>query len=119
LRHISKSSADKRIQSDKVSRYAHSDCTSQTNWYASFCPDPPNAPCVQLAQPFFNLIDREPYSRVTEVSVLDGVITIGKNKNKRVEMPILMATRAAGITHSLLGLVTRERACVIVEGIHI
>jgi hypothetical protein len=57
LRHISKSSTDKRMQSDKVSRYAHSYCTSQTNWYANFSPDPSNAPCVQLEQPFFNLID--------------------------------------------------------------
>jgi hypothetical protein len=98
-------------------------CASQTNWYANFCDDPPNAPCVQLAQPFFDLIGREPYPRVTEVSVFDGVITVEKNKNKTVEVPIVMATRAAGITqlesldppqvgasitHSLLGLVTYD-----------
>jgi hypothetical protein len=91
-------------------------CASQTNWYQDYCVDPtdPNLPCFQLAQPFFNLIDRDPYPRVTEVSVFDGAITVGNNKI----IPIVMATRAGGImhveiqdetvgasiTHSLLGL---------------
>lgn len=100
-------------------------CASQTNWYADFCPDPfdKDKPCFQLAQPFFDLVDREPYSRVTEVSVFDGVIAIQKGKGKKKEVPVVMATRAAGITHleglyppqvgasithSLLGLVTYE-----------
>ena len=98
-------------------------CASLTNWYAHFCPDPP-APCFQLAQPF--LKQEVPYhTRVTEVSVFDGVITVEKGKNKPVEVPIVMATHAAGITHlenldplatqvgasvthSLLGLLTYE-----------
>jgi len=110
-------------------------CASLTNWYAHFCPDPATSPCFQLAQPFFNLIDRDPYPRVTEVSIFDGVITVevskgkgegkgrGKGKGKVMEIPVLMATRAAGITHlesldppqvgasvthSLLGLLTYE-----------
>ena len=74
-------------------------CASLTNWYADFCPDPPNSPCFQLAQPFFNLIDRDPYPRVTEVSVLDGVIMVEGRKGEMREIPVLMATRAAGITH--------------------
>ena len=98
-------------------------CASLTNYYADFCPDPLNAPCFQLAQPFFTLIDRDPYPRVTEVSVLDGVITVERGKGKVVDIPVVMATRAAGITHlesldppqvgasvthSLLGMVTYE-----------
>lgn len=74
-------------------------CASLTNWYAHFCPDPPNAPCFQLAQPFLDLIDKDPYPRVTEVSVFDGIVTVKKGKGKVTEIPILMATRAAGITH--------------------
>jgi hypothetical protein len=76
-------------------------CASLTNWYADFCPDPfdPEKPCFQLAQPFFNLIDRDPYPRVTEVSVLDGIISVERGKGKAAEIPVLMATRAAGITH--------------------
>jgi hypothetical protein len=98
-------------------------CASLTNWYAHFCPDPSNPPCSQLAQPFFNL--DQPYPRVTEVSVFDGVITVERGKGKAMEVPILIATRAAGITHlesldpdttqvgasvthSLLGLLTYE-----------
>jgi hypothetical protein len=98
-------------------------CASQTNGYQHFCGNPPNPPCFQLAQPFFDLIDRDPYPRVTEVSVFDGVITVQGNHNETAEVPLLMATRAAGITHlesldppqvgasithSLLGLVTYE-----------
>jgi hypothetical protein len=98
-------------------------CASLTNWYADYCPDPPNAPCFQLAQPFFNLIDRDPYPRVTEVSVFDGVITVARGKGKTLEVPVVIATRAAGITHlesldppqvgasvthNLLGMVTYE-----------
>jgi len=98
-------------------------CASLTNWYADYCPNPPSAPCFQLAQPFFNLIDRDPYPRVTEVSVFDGVITVARDKGKAVEVPVVIATRAAGITHlesldppqvgasvthNLLGMVTYE-----------
>jgi hypothetical protein len=100
-------------------------CASLTNWYEEFCPDPldPEKPCFQLAQPFFNLIDRDPYPRVTEVSIFDGVITVERGNGKVVDVPVLMATRAAGITHlegldppqvgasvthSLLGLLTYE-----------
>ena len=100
-------------------------CASLTNWYDEFCEDPfdPEKPCFQLAQPFFNLIDRDPYPRVTEVSVFDGVITVDKGNGKTADVPIVMATRAAGITHlealdppqvgasvthSLLGMLTYE-----------
>jgi len=75
-------------------------CASLTNWYGSFCPDPtdPELPCFQLAQPFLG--KGLPFPRVTEVSVLDGVITVERgSKQKEVELPIIMATRAAGITH--------------------
>jgi hypothetical protein len=97
---------------------------SQTNWYANFCEDPydVNKPCLQLAQPFLNLLQGS-FVRVTEVSIIDGVITFQKNDNKTVEVPILIATRAAGInqlesldplqvgsstTLNLLGLVTYD-----------
>jgi len=99
-------------------------CASLTNWYEQFCEDPfdPEAPCLQLAQPFLG--QGLPYPRVTEVSVFDGVITVGRGK-KTVELPLLLATRAAGITHledlttnpplvgasvthSMLGMVTLE-----------
>ncbi|MEA3275963.1 MAG: hypothetical protein U9Q81_11855, partial [Pseudomonadota bacterium] len=97
-------------------------CASLTNWYAHFCPDPADeATCFQLAQPF--LSQGLPFPRVTEVSVFDGVIMVEKGKGKVKEVPVLMATRAAGITHlenpdapqvgasvthSLLGLLTYE-----------
>ena len=99
-------------------------CASLTNWYQDSCADPedPTTCSFQLAQPFLNLIDRDPYPRLTEVSVFDGVIS-GKGKGKKAGIPIVMATRAAGITHledltaplvgasithSLLGMVTYE-----------
>jgi hypothetical protein len=74
-------------------------CASMTNYYAQFCDDPtdPNSPCFQLAQPF--LKQGLPFPRVTEVSVFDGAITVNKGKHKTVEVPIVLATRAAGITH--------------------
>ena len=72
---------------------------SLTNWYANFCQDPTNLPCFQLAQPFFNLTDRDPYLRVSEVSVFDGIITVQKSNGKVTEIPILMATRVSGIAH--------------------
>ena len=50
----------------------------------------------QLAQPF--LSSGLPFPRVTEVSVFDGVILVEK-RNKTVAVPVLLATRAAGITH--------------------
>jgi len=73
-------------------------CASLTNYYEQFCENPcdPDATCFQLAQPF--LKQGLPFPRVTEVSVLDGVITVEKGK-KAVQLPIVMATRAAGITH--------------------
>jgi len=75
-------------------------CASLTNWYQDSCADPndPETCAFQLAQPFLNLVDRNLYPRVTEVSVLDGVIAVEK-RNKTVEIPLVMATRAAGITH--------------------
>jgi hypothetical protein len=100
-------------------------CASLTNWYQDSCtnPDDPMSCTFQLAQPFLSLPEREDfYPRVTEVSVFDGVITVEKGK-KTVDVPIVMATRAAGITHvedltaplvgasithSLLGLITDE-----------
>lgn len=96
-------------------------CASMTNWYEQFCDDPQGDACFQLAQPF--LKQGLPFPRVTEVSVIDGVITVGKGKHGTVEVPVVMATRAAGITHvedptaplvgasithSLLGMVTYE-----------
>lgn len=50
----------------------------------------------QLAQPFLKM--GLPFPRVTEVSVFDGVIMV-ERRNKTVEVPIVLATRAAGITH--------------------
>jgi hypothetical protein len=90
-------------------------CASLTNWYQDSCSDPedPNTCTFQLAQPMLKM--GYPFPRLTEVSVFDGVIQVGKNK----QIPIVMATRAAGImhvedltaplvgasiTHSLLGL---------------
>lgn len=97
-------------------------CASLTNWYQQFCVDPcdPDAACFQLAQPF--LSKGLPFPRVTEVSLFDGIITVDKGHNKTADVPILIATRAAGITHledppelvgasvthSLLGLLTYE-----------
>lgn len=76
-------------------------CASQTNWYQDSCSDPadPTSCTFQLAQPFFDLMNREPYPRVTEVSIFDGVITVEKRRGRVKEIPVLMATRAAGITH--------------------
>ena len=73
-------------------------CASLTNWYQKFCPDPSDKEnCFQLAQPFMNF--DQPFPRVTEISLFDGVITVEKNKNKTEMVPIVMATRASGITH--------------------
>jgi hypothetical protein len=73
-------------------------CASLTNWYQDSCLDPenPQTCSFQLAQPF--LSQGLPFPRVTEVSVFDGVITVDRG-NKVKEVPIVMATRAAGITH--------------------
>ncbi|MGD8590608.1 MAG: hypothetical protein PVG22_17430 [Chromatiales bacterium] len=90
-------------------------CASLTNWYQDSCSDPedPNSCTFQLAQPMLKM--GLPLPRLTEVSVFDGAIQVGKHK----QIPIVMATRAAGImhvedlsaplvgasiTHSLLGL---------------
>ena len=73
-------------------------CASLTNWYQEWCPDPSDkTTCFQMAQPFLGF--EQPYPRVTEVSIFDGVITVEKKKNKMVDIPIVMATRASGITH--------------------
>lgn len=73
-------------------------CASLTNWYQEFCTDPSDKEnCFQMAQPFLNL--DQPFPRVTEVSLFDGVITVEKNKNKNEMIPFVMATRASGITH--------------------
>lgn len=73
-------------------------CASLTNWYQDSCADPtdPQSCSFQLAQPFQGM--GLPFPRVTEVSILDGVITVNKGR-KTKEVPIVMATRAAGITH--------------------
>lgn len=76
-------------------------CASQTNWYQDSCTDPDDpATCkFQLAQPFMTPSDDlDFYPRVTEVSVFDGKITV-KRRRGYIEIPILMATRAAGMTH--------------------
>ena len=74
-------------------------CASMTNYYAQFCGDNPMDPmCFQLAQPFLMKLGL-PFPRVTEVSVFDGAITVNKGNNKSVDVPIVLATRAAGITH--------------------
>ncbi|MEJ2323013.1 MAG: hypothetical protein P8Z31_12015, partial [Gammaproteobacteria bacterium] len=99
-------------------------CASLTNWYQDSCVDPDDAAsCTfQLAQPF--LSKGLPFPRVTEVSIFDGVISVGKGKQLR-EVPVVLATRAAGImhledlttdppevgasvTHSLLGMATYD-----------
>lgn len=73
-------------------------CASLTNWYQKFCPDPSDpANCFQMAQPFMNF--EQPFPRVTEISLFDGAITVQKNKNKSKNIPIVMVTRASGITH--------------------
>ena len=74
-------------------------CASLTNWYQDSCSDPADpASCTfQLAQPF--LSQGLPYPRVTEVSIFDGMITVEKNTNNAKVIPVVMATRAAGITH--------------------
>jgi len=98
-------------------------CASLTNWYQDSCSDPtnPQSCSFQLAQPFLG-IEKGTFPRVTEVSVFDGVISVGRGRMTK-EIPIVMATRAAGITHledvsaplvgasithSLLGIVTYE-----------
>lgn len=101
-------------------------CASLTNWYQDSCtnPDDPSTCSFKLAQPFIGQDPALPYPRITEVSIFDGKITISGAKKKR-EIPIAIATRAAGITHledlstmppevgasvthSLLGMVTYE-----------
>ena len=97
-------------------------CASLTNWYQNSCADPndPTSCTFQMAQPFITT-----HPRVTEVSIFDGVISVDRGR-KTKEIPIVMATRAAGITHledledpegptvgasithSLLGMVTYE-----------
>ncbi|MGB5297234.1 MAG: hypothetical protein WBN48_00725 [Thiogranum sp.] len=97
-------------------------CASLTNWYQDSCADPndPTSCTFQMAQPFITT-----HPRVTEVSIFDGVISVDRGR-KTKEIPIVMATRAAGITHledledpegptvgasithSLLGMVTYE-----------
>ncbi len=73
-------------------------CASLTNWYQEFCPDPSDkGNCFQMAQPFMNF--DQPFPRVTEISLFDGAITVAKNENKTEIIPIVMATRASGITH--------------------
>ena len=69
-----------------------------TNWYQDSCADPedPETCSFQLAQPF--LKQGLPFPRVTEVSVFDGVISVDNGRRTK-EVPIVMATRAAGITH--------------------
>ncbi|MFY9972784.1 MAG: hypothetical protein WAK53_00900, partial [Chromatiaceae bacterium] len=67
-------------------------CASLTNWHQDSCADPndPSTCSFQLAQPF--LSKGLPFPRITEVSVLDGVIS-GKGKGKMAEIPVVMATR--------------------------
>lgn len=109
-------------------------CASLTNWYQDSCeyPDKPDSCTVQLAQPFLKM--GLPFPRITEVSVFDGVITVEK-RNKTVEVPLVMATRAAGamhlekldpfkeaevgatITHSALGMLTyKDDSAKVLDG---
>ena len=76
-------------------------CASLTNWYQDSCSDPsdPTTCTYQLAQPFLSIPDRDPYPRVTEVSIFDGVVSVETRKGKYKEIPLIMATRASGITH--------------------
>jgi hypothetical protein len=73
-------------------------CASLTNWYQDSCTDPddPTSCSPQLAQPFLSM--GLPFPRVTEVSVFDGSVSVRRGR-RTVEVPLLMATRAAGITH--------------------
>lgn len=73
-------------------------CASLTNWYQTSCADPadPSSCSAQLAQPFLSM--GLPFPRVTEVSLFDGSVTVRRGR-RTVEVPLLMATRAAGITH--------------------
>ena len=99
-------------------------CASLTNWYQESCSDPkdPMSCTFQLAQPFAKPESVQPmlFPRVTEVSIFDGAITVGKGRHAK-KVPVLLATRAAGlthiedlqaplvgasVTHSLLGMVT-------------
>lgn len=97
-------------------------CASLTNWYQDSCDDPanPQSCSFQLAQPF--MAKGLPFPRITEVSIFDGVITVDNGRGAK-EVPVVLATRAAGITHledisaplvgasithSLLGMVTYE-----------
>ena len=78
-------------------------CASLTNWYQDSCTDSedPTTCGFQLAQPFAKPgVNMPPnlFPRVTEVSIFDGLITVGKGR-KAHKVPIVMATRAAGITH--------------------
>ena len=77
---------------------AELNCASLTNWYQDSCADPadPESCSFQLAQPF--LPKGLPFPRVTEVSIFDGVITVDNGRRTK-EVPVVMATRAAGITH--------------------
>ncbi len=70
-------------------------CASLTNWYQDSCTDPadPMSCTFQLAQPMLSM--GLPFPRLTEVSVFDGVVKVSKNK----QIPLVMATRAAGIMH--------------------
>lgn len=70
-------------------------CASLTNWYQDSCtnPEDPMSCTFKLAQPFIAT-----HPRVTEVSIFDGVISVDAGKRSR-QVPIVMATRAAGITH--------------------
>jgi hypothetical protein len=74
-------------------------CASLTNWYQDSCSDPndPTTCTYQLAQPF--LAQGLPYPRVTEVSIFDGVVSVETRKGKYKDIPLIMATRASGITH--------------------
>ena len=73
-------------------------CASLTNWYQKFCPDPADTDnCFQMAQPFINF--EQPFPRVTEISLFDGEVSITKNKKRTEVVPIVMVTRASGITH--------------------
>ena len=74
-------------------------CASLTNWYQDSCSDPndPTSCTYQLAQPF--LAQGLPYPRVTEVSIFDGTVTVERRKGKTESIPLILATRASGITH--------------------
>jgi hypothetical protein len=103
-------------------------CASLTNWYQDSCLDPedPTTCTVQLAQPF--LMRDLPFPRVTEVSIFDGEVTV-QSRYGEVVVPLVIATRAAGITHlesmeevgasithSLLGMVTYDGGIKVLRG---